>query len=305
MGDSMAGRTLSLPATLAGGLLTLTISNEPFRVLVKTIEDGQRIAVAQETGIRDKIARASALRTLMPILILVPSLLLIVANLVRNMFRPVAMLAKDIDQRAEQMLHPIENVQLPVELQPFVVAINRLLSRVTQSMDTQRRFVADAAHELRSPLTALSLQAERLAQIELPNEARDRLTALQRSIARGRNLLDQLLTLAKVQSLPDLPTTPVSVQAIYRRVLEDLLPLAEAKRIDIGVEGSHDVQVLVSELDMIAVVKNLVDNAIRYTPSGGRIDRSVSTDAGQAVVTIDDNGPGIPRLDWPLLKQLF
>ena len=164
----MAGRTLSLPATLAGGLHTLTISNEPFRVLLKTIEDGQCIAVAQEIGIRDEIARASALCTLMPILMLVPSLLLIVANLVRNIFRPVAMLAKDIDQRAEQMLHLVENVQLPVELQPFVVAINRLLSRVTQSMDTQRRFVADAAHELRSPLTALSLQAERLAQIELP-----------------------------------------------------------------------------------------------------------------------------------------
>ena len=143
------------------------------------------------------------------------------------------------------------------------------------------------------------------SQGRINNEARDRLTALQRGIARCRNLLDQLLTLAKVQSLPDLPTTPVSVQAIYRRVLEDLLPLAEAKRIDIGVEGSHDVQVLVSQLDMIAVVKNLVDNAIRYTPSGGRIDMSVSTDAGQTVVTIDDNGPGIPRLDWPLLKQLF
>jgi two-component system OmpR family sensor kinase len=143
-------------------------------------------------------------------------------------------------------------------------------------------------------LTAISLQAERLAEAEMSDLARERLTTLQRGIERGRNLLDQLLTLAKVQATPDLPKSPVSVQGIYRRVLEDLMPLADAKRIDIGVEGEQDAQVLVSELDMIAVVKNLVDNAIRYTPEGGRIDMSVSTAEGHAVLSIQDNGPGIP-----------
>jgi len=190
-------------------------------------------------------------------------------------------------------LHAVEEDHLPVEVRPFVVAINRLLTRVAQSMDAQRRFVADAAHELRSPLTAISLQAERLAETEMSDLARERLTTLQRGIKRGRNLLDQLLTLAKVQTTPDLPKSPVSVQGIYRRVLEDLMPLAEAKRIDIGVEGEQDAPVLVNELDMIAVVKNLVDNAIRYTPEGGRIDMSVSTAEGRAVLSIQDNGPGI------------
>jgi two-component system OmpR family sensor kinase len=289
-----AGGTLALPTTLADGLHTLEVGGESFRVLVKTTAVGERIAVAQEAGFRNEIARDGALRSVMPFLILVPVLLLIVADLVRKMFRPIAELSKEIDQRAEQELHPIEDRHLPVEVRPFTVAINRLLSRVSQSMESQRRFVADAAHELRSPLTALSLQAERLADAEMSGLARERLTVLRQGIERGRSLLDQLLTLAKAQSAADSPKSPISVQAIYRRVLEDLMPLAEAKQIDIGVEGTQDAEILASELDMVAVVKNLVDNAIRYTPEGGRVDLSVVILEGKAELCVQDSGPGIP-----------
>jgi two-component system OmpR family sensor kinase len=194
-------------------LHTLEIGGESFRVLVKTTAAGERIAVAQEAGFRNEIARDGALRTVMPFLILVPVLLLIVADLVRKMFRPIAALSKEIDQRAEQELHPVEDRHLPVEVRPFAVAINRLLARVGQSMESQRRFVADAAHELRSPLTALSLQAERLAEAEMSGLARERLTVLRQGIERGRSLLDQLLTLAKAQSATDTPKSPISVQA--------------------------------------------------------------------------------------------
>ncbi|RDK09043.1 ATP-binding protein [Cupriavidus lacunae] len=289
-----AGGLLPLPATLTDGLHTLDVGGETFRVLVGTTTAGERIAVAQESGFRDQIARESALRTVTPFLILVPLLLLIVADLVRKMFQPIAALSREIDQRAEQELHPIDDRRLPSEVRPFVVAINRLLARVAQSMDTQRRFVADAAHELRSPLTALSLQAERLAEAEMSGAARARLNVLRQGIERGRSLLDQLLTLARVQSPAELPTSPVSIQAIYRRVLEDLMPLAEAKQIDIGVEGAQDARVWASELDLIAVVRNLVDNAIRYTPQGGRVDLSVSSAEGCTVLRIQDTGPGIP-----------
>ena len=286
-----AGASLPLPATLSDGLHTLEVKGQTLRVLVKTTARAQRIAVAQDTDARDEIARDSALHTLLPLL--VPVLLLVVADLVRKMFQPIAALSAEIDQRAEQALHPVQEAHLPIEVRPFVVAINRLLARVAQSMDVQRRFVADAAHELRSPLTAMSLQAERLADSDMSAAARERLATLRQGIERGRNLLDQLLTLARVQATPALPRSPVSVRGIYRRVLEDLMPLAEAKCIDIGVEGSEDAQVLVSELDMIALVKNLVDNAIRYTPSGGQVDLSVVTVKGRAVLSIQDNGPGI------------
>jgi two-component system OmpR family sensor kinase len=287
------GRTLSLPATLRDGLHNLEVGGETFRVLVKTTAAGQRIAVAQESGLRNDIARDSALRTVMPFLVLVPALGLIVARLVRKMFQPIAALSKAIDRRAEQDLDPVEASHFPIEVRPFAMAINRMLGRVGKAMESQRRFVADAAHELRSPLTALSLQAERLAESDMSDEARKRLADLRQGILRGRSLLDQLLALARAQSSAETPRAPVFIQGIYRRVLEDLMPMAEAKHIDIGVEGREDAQVWVGELDMTALLKNLVDNAIRYTPEGGRIDLSVSVANGEAVLRVDDTGPGI------------
>ena len=289
-----AGGALALPTTLSDGLHTLDVSGETFRVLVKTTATGERIAVAQESGFRNEIARDGALRTVMPFLIFLPVLLLLVADLVRKMFRPIAALSREIDRRTEQELYPVEDRRLPVEVRPFAVAINRLLARISQSMASQRRFVADAAHELRSPLTALSLQAERLAEAEMSDTAWERLSALRRGIERGRRLLDQLLSLAKAQVETDLPESPVSLLGIYRRVLEDLMPLAEAKHIDIGVEGTQDAQVWVGELDLIAIVQNLVDNAIRYTPEGGRVDLSVGVSGGKVELLIRDSGPGLP-----------
>jgi two-component system, OmpR family, sensor kinase len=293
VGTDDAATPLPFPTTLADGLSTVNIHGELFRVLVWTTKQGERIAVAQEDDIRDKDARESALRSILPFLILLPVLLLVVGDLVRKLFRPVAELSAEIDQRAEQALHPIDERHLPIEVRPFVIAINRLFNRVALSMESQRRFVADAAHELRSPLTALSLQAERLAAIEMSDMARERLLPLRQGIERGRKLIDQLLSLALAQSLTGVPTSTVSVHQVYRQVLEDLLPLAELKHIDIGVDGAQDVQVVMNEVDLVTLVKNLVDNAIRYTPPGGRIDLSVATSEGMALLQIKDSGPGI------------
>ncbi|WP_019936753.1 ATP-binding protein [Bordetella sp. FB-8] len=291
------GGPLDLPPTLSDGLQTLSVGNEAFRVLVRTTPAGERIVVAQEAAFRDEIAYDGALRTVMPLLVLVPVLLWIVADLVRKMLRPVVALSLEIDQRSEQALHAIEDDRVPGEIRPFIVAINRLFSRVSRSMETQRRFIADAAHELRSPLTALSLQVERLADAEMSEQAHERVAVLRQGIERGRKMLDQLLGLARAQSSIALPASPLSVQAIYRRVLEDLMPLARAKRIDIGVEGAQDAKVLSSELDMIALVRNLVDNAIRYTPEDGRVDLSVCVSEGCALLRVQDTGPGIPEAE--------
>ena len=291
-----AGGTLALPTSLADGLHTLQVEGETFRVMVRTTAAGERIAVAQESGFRNEIARDGALRTLLPFMILVPVLLLVVADLVRKMFRPIAALSGEIDQRPEQALHPVPAEHLPVEVRPFAVAINRLLARVSRSVAAQRRFVADAAHELRTPLTALSLQAERLAEADLSDAARDRLAVLRSGIDRSRSLMDQLLSLARAQSAVDVPTSPISVLAVYRRVLEDLMPLAEAKHIDIGADGA-DARVWVSELDLISVVRNLVDNAVRYTPQGGRVNLSITVESGQVLLHVQDTGPGITEAE--------
>lgn len=284
---------LPLPATLVDGLATVDVGGEAFRVLVHSTSRGERIAVAQEVGARDKDARESAWRSLLPFLILFPVLLLVVGDLVRKLFRPIASLAAEIDRRGEQLLHPIDEQHLPAEVRPFVVAINRLLARVAQAMDGQRRFVADAAHELRSPMTALSLQAERLAACSLQVSARERLLPLCQGIERSRQLIDQLLSLAAAQAAVPRPQARIGVHAVYRRVLEDLLPLAEQKHLDIGVEGSADVQLLINPMDLFTLIKNLVDNAIRYTPAGGTIDLCLAQTDTCVCLQVKDSGPGI------------
>jgi two-component system OmpR family sensor kinase len=263
-------------------------------VLIKTDRTGGRFAVAQETRVRDETAREGAFRVLVPFLVLLPILLLLVARLVRVMFQPIDTLSTEIDQRAGDVLDPIDGAGLPKEIRPFAVAINRLLGRVSQSLANHQRFLADAAHELRSPLTALSLQAERLAETEMGPLARERLATLRLGIERGRRLLEQLLTLARVQATNVRSESPVSVREIYSRVLEDIFPLAERKAIDVGVEGEQDARVRVNEADLTTIVRNLLDNAIRYTPSSGRIDLSVHAHGDRVVLEVKDTGAGIP-----------
>lgn len=295
-GDIDHGAPMPIDMSLPDGMHTLQLDGESFRVMIVTLGNQQRLAIAQETGMRDEIARDSALRTLTPFLVLAPVLILLSIQLVRKMFRPIKTLSADLDARADQELHALEAQQVPVEIRPFVTAINRLLGRVGQSMATQRRFVADAAHELRSPLTAMSLQAERLAEAPMSTVAHERLRALRLGIERGRNLLEQLLSLARVQATQaDKPATQVSVLGVYRHVLEDLLPLAEARQIDIGVESERDARLAVNEIELFTMIKNLVDNAIRYTPAGGRVDLSIEQEAGDVRLAVTDSGPGIAQ----------
>ncbi|WP_103035446.1 ATP-binding protein [Castellaniella caeni] len=290
-------RQISIPAYLADGLHTLESQGEMYRVLITSQAAGERLAIAQETSFRDKIARESALRTLMPFLVLIPILLVMITRLVRTTFQPIAALSHEIDQRPVEDLHPISGTPLPAEVSPFVTAINRLLGRVERARETQQRFVADAAHELRSPMTALSLQAERLAEAEMSATARDRLATLQKGIYRGRNLLDQLLSLARVQSSTKEAASQVCVPALYRHVLEDLMPQAQAKQLDVGVTDAPDLYVAASELDLATLIRNLVDNAIRYTPPGGRVDLSARLAGDFVELCVADSGPGIAEHD--------
>lgn len=293
-GKAHDGGALPLPGGLADGLHTLTIAGESYRVLVKTVSTGARVAISQENDARDVMAYNSALRTLLPFLILVPVLLLIIAQLIRKIFRPITDLSSQIDARAENDLEPVRDGHLPSEVRPFVRAINRLLARVAESVNVQRRFVADAAHELRSPLTALSLQAQRMEHLEMSTAARERLRILQKGIDRCRDLLGQLLSLSKAQAATEEPAGSISVRGVYRAVLEELMPMAKARRIDLGALEGPDAIVRATELNLFTLVRNLVDNAIRYTPEGGRVDLSVRVVDTTAVMQVSDTGPGIP-----------
>lgn len=293
-GHPAMAHTFALPDGLQDGIHTLPIQGEPWRIFVKTLASGSRIAVAQQTAVRDEIARDSALQTIMPFIILIPLLLLVVGLLIKQVFVPVKKMALELDNRPDHDLSALSHAKLPSEIMPFVVAINRLLGRVENSVTIQRRFVANAAHELRSPLTALSLQAERLESVAMPDQGRERLAILQTGIRRARLLLDQLLSLARMQEASGPASATASMRRVLRQTLEDMMPLAEDKSIDIGIVSDDEISVRASELDLRTLIRNLIDNAIRYTPHRGRVDLSVTQANGCATLTVTDTGPGIP-----------
>jgi two-component system OmpR family sensor kinase len=200
-----------------------------------------------------------------------------------------------LGERDEHDLGELDRTALPSEVWPFVREINQLIARTVSAMALQRRFIADAAHELRSPMTAMSLQAERLAATEMPDEARVRLGTLAAGLGRTRILLDQLLTLARTQEANLGGVSRVSLKKAIQECLEDLVPLAEEKGIDLGVVGNADPFVAGRPVDIKILVKNLIDNAIRYTPEGGRVDVRVECRHGLVILDIDDTGPGIPE----------
>ena len=312
--DDDEARCLPLPATLKNGFHAFRHQNLEYRVYVHRLRDGSRIAVSQETRIRDQIARQSALYATLPLLLLVPVLLAVMLMLIRLMLRPLAELSRTVDARQEHDLKPLPKTDLPTELQPFVNAINGLLGRTSAAMESQRRFVADAAHELRSPLAALSLQAERLHAAPMSPEAIERLETLQAGIRRSRHLLEQLLLLARAQNArwgqgqpaATVASAPaaVAVLPVMRRVLEDLLPLADQKGLNLGIsatpgathdtEADEQIRVAADEMALYTLLRNLVDNAIRYTPAGGQIDLWVDQHGTKVVMAVQDDGPGIP-----------
>ncbi len=300
-----AGPLAGLRGGLPAGLHSVKPGKLGWRVAVVTHVSGAHLAVGQRLAIRGEIARDSARNAALPVLFLVPLLMLLGRVIVRRTFGPMRALTTDLDSRSDDNLQAMSDDNLPTEIRPFVVAINRLLARVDRAMATQRRFVADAAHELRTPLTALSLQAERLQDADMSDSAKERLATLRKGITRSQQLVVQLLALARAQDQPATVAQQVSIQSVFRHVLEDAMPLAEHKQIDIGVASNADVMVMASESDLGTLIKNLVDNAIRYTPEHGRIDLDVRAESDSVVLRVRDTGPGIPAQERERVFEAF
>lgn len=283
-----------LPLSMRDGFHDLQFQQENYRVYVYTYPTGERVAFSQKTEFRDDLAFTGAWATALPLLLLIPILILICIFIIRQLFKPVQQLAQDIQHR-QQDLQPLSTQYLPREIVHFIYQINLLLSRVQLAVQQQQRFIADAAHELRSPLTALSLQAERLAQTDLNDESRERLAVLQQSIQRHRHLLEQLLSLAKNQAQQIENKQQISVLDVYQQVIQELYPLAEQKQIDLGIRESQDVQILAEPMALFTLLKNLVDNAIRYIPEHGQIDLAIEQHQNSIVLIVEDNGQGIAQ----------
>lgn len=284
-----------LPSGIAPGFHTLLDSGKlgELRVFVRDAGRGTRIVVAQSTESRNEIAINSALRTLAPLLLLLPILIGLIAYIVRGEMTPIKKLSENLDRQVAERPTRLPGHELPEEIAPFVEAINRLLERVDKLISGQRRFISDAAHELRTPLTALSLQAQNLAQAKSPEETRERLPPLQAGIERARKLTVQLLDLARLQA-GEPAWSDVDVTALARDLIAEFHPLAEAKGIDLGLEVHGPVSIHSDPAVLRLIARNGLENALKYTPAGGEVTLGVAVDGNDAVLDILDNGPGIP-----------
>jgi two-component system OmpR family sensor kinase len=291
--------------TLDDGLRDVARGRERWRVLIRTRADGSRVMVGQPTSVREEIATASAFHTVVPLLLLVPLMLLVTAILVRQSLRPMTSIAETLDARRADDLEELALDDVPQELRPFIASINRLLRRIHVMVERQRRFMADAAHELRTPITALTLQAENLDQVVLSQESAERLDALKQGARRTSRLLEQLLTLARHDFDPAVPAAVVELDRCARNVVADLLPESAEKGIDLGFDEIQPCRIDAEPLMIEILIRNILDNALRHTPRGGRIDISVHCGRDGATLTIEDTGPGIPPEDIDRIFEPF
>jgi two-component system, OmpR family, sensor kinase len=284
-----------LPNSTALGYSTVNTSVGQWRVY-GTVSPTKVVQVAQPMSVRRREAAQLALRTLAPFALLVPLLGLLVWFAVGHALQPLQRLAKAVKARRVNELEPMSDERLPEEVRPLVGSLNDLLGRLTAALERERAFMADAAHELRTPLTALHLQLGTLARAATEGERTEAMGKLSEGVQRAIRLVEQMLALARQEPRAEPVRTRFALDELAREVVAELVPLADARRIDLGMSEAQAVLVQ-GERDAVAtLVRNLVDNAVRYTPPGGRVDVSVERSAtvpAQALVRVVDNGPGI------------
>lgn len=304
--------TVPLSDTLGEGFHTIKGSvddddddDDEYRAYIRQTPQG-KIAVLQETEYRDDLAATAAYQSVLPLLIALPLMILLTVWITYRAMRPVKTLSASLGKRRSDDLSPLDGEGVPSEIQGFVTAINQLLQRTGENIRRQQRFIADAAHELRSPLTALSLQAERLTKLPQSDEAREQTGLILQSIQRNRHLLEQLLTHARAQgSETQRNLTDISLQVQFRRVLQELMPLALDKQQDIGVAVENDLRIRADDTEIYTLIKTFTDNAIRYTPAGGRIDIGFSETPTTLTIWVEDDGPGIPAAERSRVTDAF
>jgi two-component system OmpR family sensor kinase len=280
------------------------------------------VQVAQPMGVRNELAALTAWRTLWPLLVLLPVLGALVWLIVGRGLLPLRRLTLAVDARHPDALDAMPDERLPIEVQPLVHALNRLLQRLADALDTQKAFVADAAHELRTPLAAVNLQLQLLERASGEPERREALADLKQGVLRATRMVEQLLALARAEPgaragavLSAGPAAAlaapaaaacepgaaaaawVDLDALLAECIAAHTGLALHKGLDLGFTHAETARVMGDAAGLRVLFNNLIDNALKYTPAGGRIDISVGEAAGHARVEICDSGPGIPAAE--------
>ena len=289
---SQPGMGLPVPAT--EGYSTIRHDGRDWRVYT-LVQGSHALQVAQAQDERAAIARQTALRTLVPFLALLPFFGALIWVGVGRGLRPLEAMSKAVSRRRPDALAPLSEHGLPDELQPLADSLNGLLERLAGAIAAQRRFTADAAHELRTPLAALKLQLDLARRAGAAQERAAALDDLEAGVARASHVVEQLMTLARVE--PEAMAqvrTQCDLAALAKDAIVSRAALAANKGIDLGLAHETKVSVDGDPASLGILLSNLIDNALRYTPRGGRIDVSVERDADAAALVVADTGPGIP-----------
>ena len=296
---------------LYDGAQTLFISGTEYRLYLRTLSGGQHIAVAQKMREIEKIARQTALAASLPILGMSVVLFVILAALLWYSMKPIHALTARINRREPEDLTPINDEGLPKELLPMVRAFNGMLGRIDELRQSESRFVADAAHELRSPLAALSLQAERLEKTALSDDAKKQLHDLRASIDRATRLVSQLLSLKRAQlSDVKIEVKKAILSQTLAAVIEHVWEDAQKKNIQIEAKGFEELdpngtaEVPVAEDDLFAILRNLIENSIKYCPEGSTVCVEIESLA-PFKINVHDDGPGISKEDQERIFDPF
>ncbi len=283
-----------LPRMAVAGFSDSSLRQSKWRVYTM-IHPHRTVQVSQGEDVRLDIASRTAMYVLLPIAVLIPLSWLLIAIAVSRLLRPLEAVTEAASLRdvASREALPMENV--PEEVAPLILAMNYLIARLGVALELQREFLSDAAHELRTPLAALQLQIENLAQHPSREELDIRIDEMRRGSQRASHLVGQLLKIARydAQSKP-VVRSEVKLDGLVKTCIADFIPLADHRGIDLGLTHDDAAIVMGNAEDLRILIGNLIDNAIRYTPEGGKVDVAVRVSGAKVVVEIADTGPGIP-----------
>ena len=289
---SQPGMGLPVPAT--EGYSTIRHNGRDWRVYT-LVQGTHALQVAQAQDERAAIATQTALRTLVPFLALIPFFGVLIWVGVGRGLEPLESMSKAVSKRRPDALAPLSERALPDELQPLAASLNGLLDRLSSAIASQRRFTADAAHELRTPLAALKLQLDLARRASEPHEVAAAFDDLEAGVARASHVVEQLMTLARVEPEAMAQTrTECDIVVLAKDAIVARAALAADKSIDLGLARETPAVVTGDPASLGILLSNLIDNALRYTPRGGRIDVSVDRDDEAVTLSVADTGPGIP-----------
>lgn len=288
------------------GFSNSTIDGQRWRVFSTWDESGEfLIHVAERSDVRDKLAQDIAVNLLRPLLFSLPLLAILLWVAVARGLLPLVTLTREVEQREPENLAALDTSSAPREVMPLIERLNRLFSRIATSMQKERRFTADAAHELRTPVAAIKAQAQ-VARAATSEAERNH--ALDNAILgcdRAAHLIEQLLTLARVDTLNSSVTAPCQIRDIAAEAIALLAPAAREKGVQLELLSENDATVHGNPELLRVLLRNLLDNAIRHSPPGTLVQVNITPEPGAITLSVSDNGPGIPEEERAKVLERF